>query len=170
MWRSKACLGWVLLAALPPNVDANGGTLRLGRATSGPYLVSVWTRPDPPRVGRLDLSVAIMTPDTPRAILDAEARAIATLITDPATLTTTRLERGTGGTPRLYHGNLEVPAVGPYRILIQASGPAGSGEAAFEVDVQPPSPVATPLALGLAALGAGSALWLAWIRRRARRG
>jgi hypothetical protein len=165
-----ACLGWILLAALPSNVDANGGTLRLGRATSGPYLVSAWTRPEPPRVGRLDLSVAIMTPDTQRAVLDAEARASATLLTDPTTMTTTRLERGTGGIPLLYHGNLEVPAAGPYRVLIQSSGPAGSGEAAFEVDIQPPLPVAAPLALGLAALGAGGALWWAWTRRRARQG
>jgi len=53
-----------LLTALPCSVSPNGGTLRLGHVTAGPYHVSAWTQPQPPRVGRLDLSVAVMFPDS----------------------------------------------------------------------------------------------------------
>ena len=160
-------LGVVSLVGLPSVADANGGTLRLSRATAGPYLVSAWTRPDPPRVGRLDLSVAIMTPDTGQAMLGAEVRANAALTARQEVTTRTRLERGGGGNLLLYHGNVELPAAGAWRVLIEAGGPDGSGSAAFELDVRPPLPIAWPIAIGLAALSAG-ALWWARTRRRAR--
>jgi len=160
-------LGVVSLVGLPSVANANGGTLRLSRATAGPYLVSAWTRPDPPRVGRLDLSVAIMTPDTGQAMLGAEVRANAALTAHQEVTTRTRLERGGGGNLLLYHGNVELPAAGAWRVLIEAGGPDGSGSAAFELDVRPPPPIAWPIAIGLAALSAG-ALWWARTRRRAR--
>lgn len=161
-------VGLVALVGLPSVADANGGTLRLSRVPAGPYLISGWTRPDPPRVGRLDLSVAVMTPDTAQAILNAEVRATATLMARQEGPAGTRLERGGGGNLLLYHGNLEVPAAGPWRVLIQAGGPAGSGIAVFELEVRPSLPIAGPVVISLVALGVGGALWWARTRRRAR--
>ena len=155
------------LVGLPSLAAANGGTLRLSRATAGPYHISAWTRPDPPRVGRLDFSVAIMAPDTGQAILGAEVRANAALTSGEKVTTSARLERGGGGNLLLYHGNVELPAAGAWRVLIEAAGPDGSGSASFELDVQPPLPIAWPIAIGLATLSAG-ALWWARTRRRAR--
>jgi hypothetical protein len=159
-------LGLVSVVGLPSVADANGGTLRLSRATAGPYLVSAWTRPDPPRVGRLDLSVAVMTPDSGQAVLGAEVRANAALTARQEVTTSTRLERGGGGNLLLYHGNVELPAAGAWRILIEADGPNGSGIAAFELDVRTPLPIAAPIAIGVVALSAGGALW--WVRTRRR--
>lgn len=111
-----------------------------------------------------------MTPDTAQAILDAEVRATATLIAHQENPASTRLERDGGGNLLLYHGTLEVPAAGPWQVLIQVGGPAGSGIAAFEVDVRPSLPIAGPIAIGLAALGIGigAAPWWTRTRRRAR--
>lgn len=161
-------LGLVSVVGLPSVADANGGTLRLSRATAGPYLVSAWTRPDPPRVGRLDLSVAVMTPDSGQAVLGAEVRANAALTARQEVATSTRLERGGGGNLLLYHGNVELPAAGGWRVWIEAGGPDGSGITAFELDVQPPLPIAGPITIGVVALIAGGALWWARTRRRAR--
>jgi len=161
-------LGLVSVVGLPSVANANGGTLRLSRVTAGPYLVSAWTRPDPPRVGRLDLSVAVMTPDSGQAVLGAEVRANAALTARREVTTSTQLERGGGGNLLLYHGNVELPAAGAWRVLIEAGGPDGSGIAAFELDVRPALPIAGPIAIGVVALSAGGALWWAWTRHRAR--
>jgi hypothetical protein len=64
----------IVAAAAPGHAFANGGTPRLNKTTAGPHLVSVWTAPDPPRVGRLDVSVAVMRPSTGEPALDAAAR------------------------------------------------------------------------------------------------
>jgi hypothetical protein len=68
-----ACLVLVLAGALPLQAWANGGTARLSRAAAGPYRVSVWTQPTPPRVGALDVSVTIMRPSG-EVITDVAAR------------------------------------------------------------------------------------------------
>ena len=58
----------VLILLGSANAEANGGALRLARAPLGPYVVSVWTQPDPPRVGTIDVSVAVMAPGTGEAV------------------------------------------------------------------------------------------------------
>ena len=59
---------------------ANGGTPRLTNAIVGPYTASVWTKPEPPRVGRMHVSVAVMRPQDSSPILDAHVQVAASPI------------------------------------------------------------------------------------------
>jgi hypothetical protein len=159
--------GLVALAigALAGETEAHGGRVQLAKAPAGPYLVSVWTLPDPPRVGSLDVSLAVMEPRTERALLDATARLTATPRGGPAGVLAHALERGAGGNPILYHALLDVPAAGPWQVTITVDGPAGSGQVGFDLAVErAPSilwSVAPGVAVGLALL----AWWLMAGRR-----
>ena len=153
-----------LLLALPSSVGANGGTLRLNRVTAGPYHVSAWTQPQPPRVGRLDLSVAVMFPDSGKAVLDGTVRAIARRVEAPGAEAQVRLERGAGGNVLLHHAVLELPSPGRWRVVVDASGPSGGGQAAFELDVLPALPFARLALIGFAVATLIAAGWC--VRRR----
>ena len=61
-----ALAGLVALAIVVPasETGAHGGRVQLAKVPAGPYLVSVWTLPDPPRAGSLDVSLAVMEPRT----------------------------------------------------------------------------------------------------------
>lgn len=150
-----------LMMLLAGRVHAHGGRLRLTTAPAGPYTVSVWTRPTPPSVGRVDVSIAVMRPGTLKAVLDANARVSGQPLSSSLT-TAARAIPDPGWFSSLYHADLELPIEGRWRITVSVAGPEGSGSARFEMDVQPPSPVSWPL------VGAAAAVllltFLAWRR------
>jgi hypothetical protein len=147
-------------------VRANGGTLRVARATVGPYLVSVWTQPDPPRVGRLDVSVAVMRPEDGTAILDAVPSVTAQLTGNQAPPVTERAVLGGGGTPLLYHAELELSRPGRWRVTVTIPPVSEPGGASFEIDAVRSGSLA-PLVLGVVTAGL-LALMLWRLARRAR--
>lgn len=174
-WRHSILLAGLVLvvaASSPSRSQANGGTLRLNKARTGPYLISAWTQPDPPRVGLIDLSVAVMRPFTAEPLLDAAVRVVAESSVRRGTPSSAGLERGVGGNLLLYHGELEVPTAGPWRITLTVEGPAGAGQAMFELEVRPPEPLPGLLLLGLVGVVIAGALgwFLARSRRRKRSG
>src|SRR5512133_2858159 len=59
----------IALTAAP--VLANGGTVQLSNVRAGPYLVSVFTNPNPIRVGSVDVSVLVQQPGIPDVVEDA---------------------------------------------------------------------------------------------------
>lgn len=159
----------VLAVSLAVGVPAapNGGTVRVAKAPAGPYLVSAWSQPEPPRVGRLDVSVAVMRPVTEDALLDARVTATAEAADGKAGARAMALVPGGGGNPLYYHALFEMPAPGRWRVTLAVEGPAGAGRAAFDLDVQPArSPVWTLVPAFL--LGLGGLWWVVrWWRRQA---
>lgn len=145
--------------------EANGGTLRVARAPAGPYVLSVWTQPDPPRAGEIDVSVAVMSPATGEAVLDARAivRAAAGATMSMPVRT---LERGGGGNRLLYHALVDLPAASRWVMTISVSGELGSGETSFQIDVEHPVPVVWWFVAGGLVLVV-IALALRWLVRRA---
>ncbi|MGH7333543.1 MAG: hypothetical protein ACREKS_12540 [Candidatus Rokuibacteriota bacterium] len=146
-------------------VRANGGTLRVARAQAGPYLVSVWTQPDPPRVGRLDVSVAVMRPQDGTAILDVATSVVAEPADAPGPIAKTQATRGGGGNPFLYHAELELPQPGRWRVTVTVQAPPGQGRAAFEIIASPGSrlvPLLVAAGTGLLLVGM---LWWRVARR-----
>lgn len=154
------------LAALARDTGANGGRVQLAKAPAGPYLVSVWTLPDPPRVGSLDVSLAVMEPRTERALLDATARLTATSHGGGASLARA-LERGASGNPILYHALLELPAAGPWQVTISVDGPAGSGQVDFDLAVERAPSILWSVAPG-ATVGLALVAWWLMAGRRPR--
>lgn len=164
-----AVLALVGLAAGATAALAHGGTLQLVKAAAGPYLVSVWTRPDPPRTGQLHVSVVVMRPGTEDAVLDARVELRARPPGDgPAPAVS--LARGAHDNPLLHEGDVELHSTGLWRVTLAVSGPAGAGEAAFDLDVRPPRSVLWSLAPAGAAVVAILGWFLARTRRRRRPG
>ena len=141
---------------------------QLANAVVGPYRVSVWTQPEPLRVGTMHISVAVSEPpeagregEVGAPVLDATVRV--------------RLEplRGEGGAITvfatheaavnkiLYETDLELPSEGQWRVEVFVDGPAGSGSGAFDVRVLPPSRLNWAL-VGGAGLLLLTLYWLVW--------
>jgi putative membrane protein len=141
-----------------PAAWPNGGTPRLTRATAGPYLVSVWTKPEPPRVGRLHLSVAVMSPqDVVPMVMDARVRVAASPIHGQENLISANVSRTWG---LLYDADLERPTEGPWRINLQVEGKTGNGSTGFELDVKPPLKVDWPVVGAILVLAILTAWWV----------
>jgi hypothetical protein len=136
--------------------------VQLARVQVGPYEVWTWTQPDPPRVGRLDVSVAVYQPDTRTTVEDVEVRLTAA---DPAHAVSTSAGAAfdAGWFSSLYQADLELRTPGRWRITVAVTGPTGGGTAAFELNVLPPAAVSWWL-IGAAAT---VVLWLVWWTYRA---
>ena len=155
-----------LVALFGALAAANGGTLRLANAVAGPYLVSVWTERHP-RPGPVDTSVALMRPESHEAVLDARVDIVAELVERTGPPVTTTAVRGAGGNLLLYHAELQLPAVGRWRIRITGTGRAGTGTTQFDLVVAT-SPVPA-LAVVAVAVAVGLGGWLLWRSKRTRR-
>lgn len=137
---------------------AHGGALVVARARAGPYAVSVWALPNPPRVGPWHVTVAVMRPEDGAPILDARVRLTAKAMGSEGTPISASTTDSSGN--RLLHDlDLELPRLGRSRITVLVEGPAGSGSAAFNVQVRPPSLL--PLLL-LGTMGSAALVWIAW--------
>jgi hypothetical protein len=130
-----ALLGLVLLAG--GSARGDGGTLRLSERV-GPYRVSVFTSPEPLRVGPADISVFVQ---------DAESGA------PVAAAVRLTLTPGGGGeglscpataeqavNKLLRAAAVDLPAAGPWRIEVDVEGPRGPAHCEVAVMVAEPLP------------------------------
>ena len=154
------------VAAAPPwAVAGHGGVVQLNRAAAGPYALSVWTQPTPPRAGRWQVDVAVM-----RAggvpVGDVAVHVRAESIGGPARPVETDAHRDTDPLGMRYRAGLSLATAGPWVVSVSVAGPEGIGTLSFPVDVEP----ARRDWWWLAALGAaGLALAAVITRRRTRR-
>ncbi|MFQ5847388.1 MAG: hypothetical protein ACE5IQ_06885 [Candidatus Methylomirabilales bacterium] len=124
-----------------PIAWANGGTPQLTAVRTGPYLVSVWTQPDPPRTGLLHVSVAVMEPQSRKPVLDAEVRMTVERTEGQGRSIRTTASRGGGPNKLLYHASLDLPEEGGWRVNLEIDGPQGTGRAGFELQAEGSSPI-----------------------------
>jgi hypothetical protein len=164
LMRSALVVVALALAVMSGRAGAHGGRVQVAKAPAGPYLVSVWTSPDPPRVGALDVSLAVMEPRTERALLDATARVTLLPSGGPGPGFVRELRSGADGNPLLYHAVLEIPHQGTWHAIVRVEGSAGHGEIGFELAVEPAPSLLWTLAPGVGVLVALVA-WLAASRR-----
>jgi hypothetical protein len=135
--------GGILLAfftlALAAPARGDGGTLRLSER-AGPYRVSVFTSPEPLRVGAADVSVFVQEAGSGAPVAD-----VAVVLT---------LTPGAGNGPALSYqatadqavnkllraAAVDWPAAGPWRIAVDVEGPRGTARCVVDVVVAPPLP------------------------------
>ncbi len=151
----------VAMLFLAGTVLAHGGTPRLTRAPAGPYAVSVWTQPATPRVGTLDVSVAVMRPQDGTPVLDAVVHLTAEPLAHAGNPVTVVATPGTGGNRFLFYADLELPSPGAWRVTVSVSGAAGQGRAVFGVQVRSRGQRWSLLGGIMAGI---VLLWLAWRR------
>lgn len=139
----RALLLLLLLLALPAVVLAHGGgTPQLVNQPVGPYWLSAWTSPDPPRVGQLHLTFGLAEPGEGREagapVLGATVRLRLQPAAAVAASPITTLATNENAANRLfYEADVTVPAAGAWQVRIQVEGPDGQGTASFPLQVQP---------------------------------
>lgn len=121
-----------------------GGTPQLVNAQAGPYRVSAWTQPDPIRVGRVHITVAVAEPATEQSeadnlILDATVRVHLDHLSRDGESLVVLATRENAVNKLFYEADLDLTSEGEWRMTIQVEGPAGAGSANFEVAVLSPS-------------------------------
>ena len=151
-----------LLFILTVVVHAHGtGTPQLLNAPAGPYLLSVWTDPDPLRADEAHVVVAVVEPETQEFIVsDVTVTVRLRSLADP---TVERVETAeTDSTNRLLFAAEFNDRVTPgrWQVGVSAAGARGAGdEVTFEIDVAPARGF-NWLWLGVGGLGATVLLWL----------
>ncbi len=124
-------------------VQAHGGGIpQLTNAETGPYLVSVWTQPDPLRVGEVHFTVAVSEPgrsqqEAGSPVLDAtiELTLIAADENErPLNVSATHTE---AVNKLFYEADIDVPGQGIWQVITTVAGPAGTGETEFSIEVLP---------------------------------
>lgn len=151
-------LAWLTVPATArPALGGHGGVVDVNRAAAGPYTVSVWTQPSPPRVGPWRVDVAIMG-GSGAPFTDAVVRVRAESLAGAAVPVEAEARRDADPLGVRYRTTLALGAAGPWRVSVSVSGPAGPGALAFPVDVEPAGPRwglwAVLAAAGLAAVAA----------------
>lgn len=110
---------------------------------SGPYLLSIWTDPDPLRVDETHVTVAVMEPETQAPIVTGvQVQVQLTAVADESLSFTAAASADNSANRLLYAAVFEnLPTAGSWRGLISVDGPAGVGQdMPFEVEVLPPAP------------------------------
>ncbi|MBX3011882.1 MAG: hypothetical protein KF832_10275 [Caldilineaceae bacterium] len=144
-------IGIILLLALlwpRPGLAHGGGTPRLTNVLIGPYRLFVWSQPEPPRVGEMHFTVAVVevngtatatdsaaTLDIP--VLDATVQIHLGALDQPAPTIVRFATRDQALFPQYYETDVAMPTDGQWQARIRVSGPAGSGDANFDFAVLP---------------------------------
>ena len=141
----RLCLGLLLLLASswPYLATAHSaGTLRLANVAAGPYHLSAWSAPEPPRVGDFHLSVAVDEPKGENSSAASQPSKLDVQITmtavaqrrdnliQQATLQTTFFQS-------YYESYFTIPATGRWQVTVNVTGSAGAGAAQFAFDALP---------------------------------
>jgi len=124
-----------------------GGTPRLTNADAGPYWVSVWTQPDPLRVGTVHLTVAVSEPNTAGGahreagppVLDATVQVRFKPLDHTGETLIAEATHADAANKIFYETDLELPQTGRWQAEITVTGPDGTGSALFEAQVSPPA-------------------------------
>jgi hypothetical protein len=130
----------LLLLAHAAAAGAHGiGTPRLLNAAAGPYLLSVWSDPDPLRADETHIVVAVSDPQTREPIVSGvEVNVSMTSVTEPSQ--TISVVAGVDNVNQLLYAaefNDHLSA-GRWRVALSVDGERGGSEVvSFEVDVEP---------------------------------
>jgi hypothetical protein len=154
------CLPLLFIIVLVAHAHGTG-TPQLLNAPAGPYLLSVWTDPDPLRADEAHVVVAVVEPDTQefivsdvavtvrlRSLADPTVELVAAAASDDTNRLLFAAEFNDQVTPGRWH------------VGVSAAGARGaSDEVTFEIDVAPARGF-NWLWLGVGGLGAAVLLWL----------
>lgn len=113
----KRYLLLILLLILTSRAFADGGRLRF-RKPAGPFIVTLFTTPDPLSKGRADFSVAIERPDTTGLIENADVTFVLTPQSDPEHRIVLHATHSQATSRFLDAANFTLPSAGIWRIQV----------------------------------------------------
>lgn len=138
-----ALLMGVLFAPAAPLLAHGGGVPRVINEPAGPYLVSIWTDPDPLRVDESHVDVAVSWPDT-REPLVSGIQVFVDLqnAADPSLRAREEATTAQSANKTIFVAVFkDLPVAGRWVGTVTVDGESGpSGPITFEVDILPPAP------------------------------
>lgn len=141
------------------------GKMQLASEPAGPYKLTVWTSPDPARVGELHVATAVVMAEDASPVLDAAV--VIELIPDSGDGPVLSAPATTDDSDNkfLYEAIFEPVSSGLYLVKVSINGANGeAGDAAFDLELEPATSF-DPLWLIPVLLGLG-AIFLLWFARR----
>lgn len=113
---------------------ADGGRLRFNKP-AGPFMVTLFTTPDPLTKGRADFSVAIERPDTTGLIQNADVTFILTPQNDPQHRIVLHASHSQATSRFLQAANFNLPSAGAWRIdvIVREGSESGQCSGKFHV-------------------------------------
>jgi len=126
-----------LVLLLPAQLWADGGRIRLHRQ-AGPFLITLFTTPDPLVAGPADFSVAVERADGRGLVQDAEVTLILTTAQSAEGTRMVATATHAAATSRFLQAvNLQLPASGVWHVAVLVSEGADAGSCEADFDVQP---------------------------------
>ena len=163
-------LGGLILALLiiaPTQAHGIGKTLALNEP-AGPYLLSVWTDPDPLRADETHVVVGVTDPATRQPIVSGVEVTITLIAVDDPTVVFSETA-GTDNVNRFFYAaefNDQVTE-GRWQVGVRVTGEPGTGElAGHEIDIAPPRRI-NWLWLGIGGVIVAVVVWVAGSMRTA---
>lgn len=129
----------LLFSLLPVALSAHGGGApQVSGQEAGPYLIYVWTEPDPLRVGQVHFTVGVTTrsangSETP--VTDADVSVTLRSQSTPASAEKLRAQPGAGGGAVYYEADTNIEHAGDWLVSVEVAGDQGSGDVAFVVTI-----------------------------------
>jgi hypothetical protein len=154
-----------------PGIDTTqahgGGVPQLINAEVGPYWVSVWTQPNPLRVGQVHITVAVSEPPAASSsqreagapVLDAMVQVQFQPPAGSGQPWTTSATHEGAINKLLYETDVHLAEAGSWQVWVAVDGVQGSGRTGFQVQVAEARGPRWPWIGGLAIAGLG-ALWV----------
>jgi hypothetical protein len=117
---------------------ADGGKVQF-RQHAGPFEITLFSSPQPPRAGNVDLSV--MLQKGTETILDADVK-LRLVKTEKGTITEilARATHALATNKLLYAATVKVPSTGMWRIEVQVNEGGKAADVSGNVEVLPPQP------------------------------
>lgn len=126
----------VLLIALFPlcarTARADGGRLRF-REPAGPFVVTLFTTPDPLTKGRADFSVAVQRAGESRLVEDADVTFILTPVKGHGTRLVLHASHAAATSKWLQAANFSLPAGGLWKVTVRVRRGLQAGECSGEI-------------------------------------
>ncbi len=150
---------WVLQPA-PVAAHGRGGTDQLRAAAAGPYVVWVWSDPDPLRVGAMHFTIVVAesADQAPSGDVQLTARAAPFAAPDTPLVAMAESRRSIYN---FYVVSFAPSISGNWVVNLSIEGATGTGEIGFEVEVLPERDFdwGVVLKIGLAVLPIGGLTW-----------
>ena len=153
----------ILVAA---TARADGGEMCVTKV-AGPFEITVFTAPSPPRVGPIDISVLVVDHGRHAPVLDADVQVELRSPTPPALPRTATASHAGAVNKLLYATALEAPSAGPW--VLEARVRKGGERASVSCELAVESPLGPLLAywpyLALPVVAIGFFALQQWIKR-----
>ena len=125
-----------VLMIVGPTVAHGGGTLQLSDTLAGPYRLTVWTSPEPVRMGELHVTVGVGDTNG-LSVLDASVLVIITPPNGSGKPFSDDATTSQSANKFNYEVDFELISPGIHEITVEVRGVEGEGFASFDIEVLP---------------------------------